>query len=145
MLDAITVVVSEAFVPGRIVQYRERADFNRRAGIGRIYMRDDLERIQPNSAQEVLDRVLWGSRCRPLILLDGLPFDGPMTMVHGEDVEGIEIYRGLTQIPPEYYRYGMCGLAMVWSRPDPPGMRPFSWGRAAVAGFLVGLIALLAQ
>jgi hypothetical protein len=145
VLDAITVVVNEPFVPSRIIQYQERADFNRRAGIGRIYMRDDLARLQPNSAQEVLDRILWGASCRPLILLDGLPFDGPMTMIHGEEVEGIEIYRGLTQIPPEYYRYGMCGLALVWSRTDPPGMKPFSWKRLGFAGLLVALIGLVVR
>ncbi len=145
VLDGISVVVHEPFVPIRIVQYLERADFNRRAGIGRIYMREDLERLRPNSPQEVLDRVLWGAQCRPQVLLDGLPFMGRMTMLDGESVEGIEIYRGITQIPPEFYRNGMCGLALVWSRTDPPGMKPFSWKRMGFAGLLVALIGLLVK
>jgi hypothetical protein len=78
-------------------------------------------------------------------MLDGLPFDGPMTMIAGDDVEGIEIYRGVTQIPAEYYRYGMCGLTMVWSRHDPPGMRPLTWKRAGVAGALIVLLGWLAR
>ncbi len=141
-LDAVTVVAQRRAEPMRIVRFRERATFNQRAGIGRIYMREDLDRLAPNSAQEVLDRVAW-TQCRPHVLLDGLPFEG--SMINGDVIEGIEIYRGITQIPIEYYRSGMCGLAMVWSRSDPPGMRPFSWRRAAVAGVLVALVALLAR
>ncbi len=143
-LDAVTVVTQRRAEPMRIVRFRERASFNQRAGIGRIYMREDLDRLSPNSAQEVLDRIIW-TRCRPHVLLDGLPFEGSMSMVDGDVIEGIEIYRGITQIPIEYYRSGMCGLAMVWSRSDPPGMRPFSWRRAAVAGVMVLLVGLFAR
>jgi hypothetical protein len=39
----------------------------------------------------------------------------------------------------------MCGLALVWSRIDPPGMKPFTWKRVAFAGLLVALIGLLVQ
>lgn len=144
-LDAVTVVAQRRAEPMRIVRFRERATFNQRAGVGRIYMREDIDRLSPNSAQEVLDGIIWTNRCRPLVLLDGLPFEGSMSMVDGDVIEGIEIYRGITQIPIEYYRSGMCGLAMVWSRSDPPGMKPFSWRRAGVAGVLVALVALLAR
>lgn len=144
-LEPITVTARQSMTPVRIQEFRDRADFNRRAGIGRIYTRDDIDRIQPVTPQQILDGVLWGPRCRPVVLLDGLPFEGRMNMVPGEHVEGIEIYRGVTQIPPQYYRYGMCGLAMVWTRPDPPGMRPFTWLRLGVAAALVALIAVVSQ
>jgi len=144
-LEAVTVVTQRRAVPGRILRFRERAEYNQRIGNGRIWTREDLATLRPNHAQEVLDRVLWSNRCEPLVLLDGLPYEGRMTMLAGEDVEGIEIYRGVTQIPAEYYRYGMCGLAMVWSRHDPPGMRPLTWKRAAAAGVIVVLIGLIAR
>jgi hypothetical protein len=142
-LQAVTVVAQRSAVPLRITQFRERADLNQRMGVGRIYMREDLDRLRPNSPQEILDGVIWTARCAPEVLLDGLPVDGRITSLAYDEVEGIEIYRGINQIPQEYYRYGMCGLAMVWTRTDPPGMRPFSWWRAAVGAGLLALIGLL--
>ncbi len=144
-LEAVTVVAQRRAIPNRIVRFRERAAYNQRTGIGRVWTREDLARLRPVNAQEILNRVLWTNRCQPHVMLDGLPFDGPMTMIAGDDVEGIEIYRGVTQIPAEYYRYGMCGLTMVWSRHDPPGMRPLTWKRAGVAGALIVLLGWLAR
>ncbi|MDR0786585.1 MAG: carboxypeptidase-like regulatory domain-containing protein [Gemmatimonadota bacterium] len=143
VLQAVTVVAQRQAIPPRILQFRERAALNQRAGIGRIWTREDLASLRPHSAQDVLDRVLWANRCRPLVMLDGLPFEGPMTMLGPDEIEGIEVYRGVTQIPPQYYRYGMCGLAMVWSRHDPPGMRPLTWRRAVAAGTIVLLLGLM--
>jgi hypothetical protein len=144
-LQPVTVVAQRRAEPIRITEFRERAELSRRMGRGRVYMRDDLDRLNPNSAQEVLDGVLWGARCRPLVLLDGLPTDGRIFGLSGDQLEGIEIYRGVNQIPPEYYRYGMCGLALVWSRVDPEGMRPLTWARVAVAGVIVAVIGLLSR
>jgi hypothetical protein len=142
-LDAVTVVTTRRFEPMRITEFRERAEESQRLGRGRVYMRADLERIQPISAQQLFDAVPWGIGCRPLVLVDGLPADGELHMLHPEDLEGVELYRGVNQIPPEYYRYGMCGLAMVWRRVDPEGMRPLTWARVAVAVVVLGIIGMM--
>jgi hypothetical protein len=143
VLDAITVVAGRGYEPIRITEFRERAELSRRMGRGRIFMREDLERMRPVSAQDILDRYIWSNRCQPTVLLDGLPTEGRITWVAGADVEGVEIYRGVTQIPPEYYRYGMCGLVLVWQRPEPPGFRPWTWRRAIVAGAILVFMGVL--
>jgi hypothetical protein len=143
-LAPVTVVAQRSFVPSRILEFRERAELSQRLGRGRIFMREDIERLRPTSAQQLLDTALWGIGCRPVILLDGLPVQGRLTAVGPDHIEGIELYRGVNQIPPEYYRYGMCGLALVWSRADPPGARPLTWRRALVAGAVAVLLLILA-
>jgi len=142
-LEAVTVVARRRAEPLRLMQFRERAELNQRTGLGRIYTREDLDRIRPNSPQQILDGIVWGARCSPRVLLDGLPVEGQVPGLNYDELEGIEIYRGVTQIPLEFYRNGMCGLVMVWTRIDPPGMKPFSWARAAVAAGLVVVIGIL--
>ncbi len=142
-LEPVRVISSRTLIPGRIREFRDRAEINQRLGRGRIYTRDEMERFGPMSAQEVLDGFMRVPNCRPQVMLDGLPIDGRLVGVKAEDLEGIESYRGVNQIPPEYYRYGMCGLTMLWSRPDNPNARPFTWRRALVAGALVSIIGLL--
>jgi len=142
LLDPVTVVVTQRVEPFYIRDFRERAALSRRLGRGRIYTREDLDRLQPFSAQELLDTVLWTNRCRPTILLDGIAAGGRLNWLSGEDVEGVEIYRGVNQIPAQYYRSGMCGLVLVWQRTDQP-MRPWSWTRVAVAGVLLALFGVL--
>lgn len=141
-LEPVRVISSRTLIPGRIREFRNRAEMNQRLGRGRIFTRTQMERFGPMSAQEVLDGYMRVPNCRPIVLLDGLPVEGRLVGIRAEDLEGIESYRGVTQIPPEYYRYGMCGLTMMWSRADVPG-RPFTLRRALVAGALVAIFGLL--
>jgi Carboxypeptidase regulatory-like domain len=144
-LDAVTVTVTGRTEPARIVEFRQRAEENRRLGRGRVYLREDLERLQPTSAEALVSSIPWGSRCQPEILVDGLPPVESLAGIRSEDIEGVEMYRGVTQIPQEYYSYGMCGLAMIWLRVDPPGARPLSWGRVVGAGIVLALLALFSR
>jgi hypothetical protein len=141
LVEGVTVIGRTPFEPVRLVEFRERAELNQRMGVGRIYMRDDLDRLNTTSARDLLAGLTVGS-CRPTILLDGLPADGVLFGLSAEDLEGIEVYRGVTQIPPEFYRYGMCGLTMLWTRASHPDAKPLSWTRAIVAGAILGLIGL---
>jgi len=143
VLDAITVTAARSYEMIRIAEFRERAELSRRMGRGRIYMREDLERMRPVTAQEVIDLFNWRNRCQPTVLLDGLPTEGRITWVSGDDIEGVEIYRGITQIPTEYYRHGMCGLVLVWQRPTPPDFRPWTLRRAIVAGAILVFMGIL--
>lgn len=143
ILDGVRVLASTATVPHRILEFRERATLNQRLGRGRIYLREELDRLRPNSPHDLLEAQAWIARCRPTILLDGLPVEGRLPPMHYEELEGVEFYRGVNQIPPEYYRYGMCGLAMVWTRPDPPNARPLTWRRVVVGSVIMLLIGVL--
>lgn len=145
LLEAVRVVSARPLIPSRIRDFRERAELNQRIGRGRVYTREALDRYGPMSARNLLDVVGYIPNCRPVVLLDGLPIDGPLVGLSAEDLEGVETYRGVTQIPPEYYRYGMCGLTMLWTRADAPGARPFTWRRAIAAGVIVTIMGLLAR
>lgn len=67
--------------------------------------------------------VLRGSRCPPLVFIDGFPANAgvmDLDMLDLASVEGIEIYSGAASVPPEFMgargTHG-CGVVAVWSRP----------------------------
>ncbi len=72
---------------------------------------------------------LRGSRCPPLVFLDGFPatageFD--VDMIELSSLEGIEVYNGLTSVPPEFIGPRMlerCGVIAIWTHPTPPRVR----------------------
>jgi hypothetical protein len=66
---------------------------------------------------------LRGSRCPPLVFIDGFPANAgvmDLDMLDLASVEGIEVYSGLATVPPEFMgargTHG-CGVIAVWSRP----------------------------
>jgi len=72
---------------------------------------------------------LRGSRCAPLVWLDGAPamageFD--LDVITPESVSGIEIYPGPATVPIEFRStrgLESCGVIVVWSRVDAPEPR----------------------
>jgi TonB family protein len=72
---------------------------------------------------------LRGSRCAPLVWLDGAPamageFD--LDVISPESVSGIEIYPGPATVPVEFRStrgLETCGVIVVWSRVDAPEPR----------------------
>lgn len=66
---------------------------------------------------------LRGSRCPPLVFIDGFPADAgvmDLDMIDIANVEGVEIYSGVATVPPEFMgargNHG-CGVVAIWSRP----------------------------
>src|SRR5512132_133013 len=66
---------------------------------------------------------LRGSRCPPLVFIDGFPTDAgvlDLDMIDLAGVEGLEIYSGVASVPPEFMgargQHG-CGVVAIWSRP----------------------------
>ncbi len=59
-------------------------------------------------------------RCSPLLYVDGIKFgraDEVLDQVGPTDIEGIEIYRRATEVPPEFGGlYARCGVILVWTR-----------------------------
>ncbi len=115
------------------------AEFNRRAtsGNGRYITRDYIEKRKPANLMDLLrsvpgvriecprgDRVcrIRMSRaprnCGPGYFLDGIPSDpSVLYLTSPGDVEGIEVYSGPSETPPELegIRSG-CGAVAIWTR-----------------------------
>jgi Carboxypeptidase regulatory-like domain/TonB-dependent Receptor Plug Domain len=74
--------------------------------------------------QVVMTRGAGGRNCLPAIYVQGLPFSGTMDDFAALDVEAVEVYVGLSEIPPELMRGGrlVCGAIVVWTRD--PGKKP---------------------
>ena len=144
-LEPLRVVAKRTYRVGRLAEYYNRAEWSRKTGFGKVFMRDELERSKPTTLMNIVRMYPQRLRCQPLYLIDGLPVaERDIDVINPEDVEGIEIYRGVNEVPVEYAHRSACGLVMVWSRIDATGGRPFSWKRllmgAAAAGFLILLM-----
>lgn len=148
-LDPIVVTERRRYPNLRIQGFYERAEWVQRSGFGRILTKDDLARIRPHSMRMLLATQPMGfragARCQPRIYIDGMDLGAGAEAVelldgtiHWEDIEGIELYRGATQIPPQYTRGNDCGAVLVWSKAG--SGNPFSWRRLAVAAGILLLM-----
>lgn len=125
---------------GKMAEFNER----RSRGVGLYVTRADIERRQPASMSEMLrnlpgvsvsqrsdagpkpvhmDRSAASSKsgvCHVQLYVDGLPYpDGSVDDFPPETVEGVEIFRGASEIPASFRtRDAGCGLISVWTR-DP--------------------------
>ncbi len=143
--EPLRIVARRPYRLGRLAEYYDRAQWTRKTGLGRVLMRDDIDRMGIFSVSSLIRTTPSRFGCQMTYMLDGLPIEPDIldSMIRPDEVEGIEIYRGFTQIPPQYMNRTNCGLVLVWTRLDPPGARPFSWKRVFVglgaAGVLFGL------
>jgi hypothetical protein len=143
-VDPLKVVGRKTFTPSRLMGYFERADWAKKSGFGRIYMRDDIESMNLfdiSTLFQMSPGVTSALLTRPCtFMLDGLLIERDVIdrLVRPEEVEGVEIYSRRSQIPGEFLGKADECLAMVWSRTDPPGARPFSWKRVAFGAGVVG-------
>jgi hypothetical protein len=79
----------------------QSADFSRTAPVsGRSYYR-------PNTRG-----------CVPMIFLDGVQAEGfDLDNLDPENVEGLEVYKGASEVPPAFNRSaGLCGAVLIWTR-----------------------------
>jgi hypothetical protein len=118
------------------------AGFFRRRGVnpGTFVTRAQIERRNPVRMSDML-RNMAGMQLTPTVagqsrassgrepravscpiqyFVNGTPVNAfNIDDVRPEDVEGIEIYRGFSQIPPEFNRgMAMCGVIVIWTRLD---------------------------
>mgnify|MGYP002780515169 CR=1 FL=1 len=138
------LALAELTVQARRSRGREmlaaRGFFARReAGFGRFITRDEIERQNPRLLSEVLWRVPGvqlsptpfsqnhatmarngGRRCPIQYFIDGIPAAGyNIDDMPATDVEGLEVYRGASEIPAEFNRRtAMCGVIVIWTRID---------------------------
>jgi hypothetical protein len=114
-------------------------DFLRRSqeGGGRYFHRAEIERRDPRTVGDLL-RGIAGMRvdcrgamcranfvraprsCQPAYYLDGIPVDGTVVWLQSpRDLEGVEVYSGEAEVPPELNRYSGCGVIVLWTRSPP--------------------------
>ena len=128
------------------------AAFRRRRedGHGHFLDRGDIEARNPASTSDLLrtlsgvrvTRDAWGrsrvtitrfgDRCRPTVYTDGvLTSSMPVDAVRPESIIAIEVYRGASEVPPQYNPPTVqnCGTILIWTRNPgrtPPGVEPDS-------------------
>ncbi len=144
-VEAIPVAAIEVKAEARRdfgAEYLERAGFDRRrrTGFGAFITRAELEKQNPSYLSDALRRVSGvrlaprsqrgdsyatmarsGARNCPIqYYVDGATI-GPgfnIDEIHARDVQGLEIYRGGSQVPPEFNRRTAgCGVIVIWTRP----------------------------
>lgn len=131
-------------VEGQRARSEAPAEFEQRqaAGFGRFITRDDIVRRNPIQLFHMIDGVpgllvdqssgrVTNTRgasmrgtCEPLYFVDGARLDagqgtsqGPLTFFQPEDIAGIEVYRGVAELPQQYGgTSGACGAILIWTR-----------------------------
>jgi hypothetical protein len=166
-LDPLTVEARGSAADLGVLQgYYERMRWNERAGVGRFITRDAIDARGPGSMSDMLREIPRLSvhrargtgafvtarsprgECHPALFIDGMRVNRRDRayvddMIQPADVEGVEIYVGLAQLPGVYHDDTGCGVLLVWTRRAPDGGTPMTWRRALVAAGLVGVIFLL--
>ena len=121
---------------GRMAGFYQRRDL----GIGHFVSREKLEHDNPAQITDVFRRLPGvqilstrfirnairfrgnGGGCWPLVWLDGAPLptaEFDLDFLSPQSIEGIEVYSGISQIPPQFMGsrgLGSCGVIVVWSR-----------------------------
>ncbi|HSJ23657.1 MAG TPA: TonB-dependent receptor plug domain-containing protein [Longimicrobiales bacterium] len=151
-LDPLTVKGRAEIDIGFLAGYYERIERQQRLGIGHVLTRDrieeraaldvaDLLRELPGvhvvqgmrQVQSILFRGGARGECVPRVYLNGILQNrggaaGDLAAVDETvrpyDLEGLEVYRGVSEMPAEYYDDTRCGVILLWTRRDADGGSP---------------------
>jgi len=74
--------------------------------------------------QVIMNRGAGARACIPTMFVHGMPYSGMLDDFVADDIEALEVYVGVSEIPPEFDKIGrgVCGVIVVWTRD--PGKRP---------------------
>jgi len=74
--------------------------------------------------QVIMNRGSGARACIPTMFVHGMPYSGMLDDFAADDIEALEVYVGVSEIPPEFDKVGrgVCGVIVVWTRD--PGKRP---------------------
>lgn len=166
-LEPLTVEARSAQADvGFLRGYYDRMEWNRRVGVGRFITRDAIDARNPLDMSDMLRELprvtvnrargtgayvtmrAGRGECTPALYVDGVRTNRRERafideIVRPMDVEGVEVYVGMAQLPGSYHDENLCGVVLVWTRRTSEGGRPFSWRRALVAGGIVGAVLML--
>jgi len=108
---------------------------------GTFITRQDIERRQARSASDILRTVAGVSvantrlgpqlmmtrgagarRCFPQLYVHTTPYSGMIDDFAADDVEAIEVYNGISEVPPDLNTMGrpICAAVVIWTREPPP-------------------------
>jgi hypothetical protein len=140
----VRVLAQRSIRNSQISTYYDRADWSRKTGLGRVIMRDEIERMGLARVGNLLVQYPPRAACRMTYMLDGMTMNREDIdrSIMPEDVEGVEIYRSSNQVPVEFATRTTCGLVLIWTRHDRAGV-PFSWRRFLILSSVVGGLVLL--
>jgi hypothetical protein len=171
-LEPLIVKARTAVDLGFLAGYYERIERQERLGAGHIFTRDRIEERQAIDVSDLLRDVpslsvveasnrvrtimLRSSRgeCVPKVYINGVRQNrggafGSMAVVDDvvrpHELEGVEVYRGISEMPADFYDEGHCGVVLLWTRRDAQGGRPYTlrlllFGLAGLAGMIVLLM-----
>jgi hypothetical protein len=141
--DSAAHILETVQVTGKVVYDRATEEFNaaKKRGFGYFLDRETIEQRQPFQATDLLrtapgvtvySGALGGSStisirgsamsggCQPGLVIDGLPFQGGAgdidQLVRPEDIAGMAVYRGPSEVPVEYQSASSCGVIQIWTR-----------------------------
>jgi hypothetical protein len=83
--------------------------------------------------QVIMNRGAGARTCVPTMFVHGMPYSGMLDDFIADDIEALEVYVGISEVPPELDKNGkgICGAIVVWTRdprkplsptPTPPGI-----------------------
>jgi hypothetical protein len=135
------VKVEEKVAPSSWLSLFEKHRSNNR---GTFFTRKDIERRQARTASDIL-RVVAGvsvantrmgpqlvmtrgagaRRCFPQLYVHTTPYSGMIDDFSADDVEAIEVYNGISEVPPDLNTMGrpICAAVVIWTREPPPRKR----------------------
>lgn len=146
-VEGLTVVGRRLIGPPGVRDFHRRRERHEKTGFGMVLDREVLEQHAVQTAARVVARespqvretgglggggsilmkrrvVRFGESqwCTPAFFLDGVRVDAiTIRATPASTLEGIEVYRGLTQVPPQYSMAPgarSCGAILAWSRRD---------------------------
>lgn len=134
-VETVTILARAAPIDYRMQGFNERA---RARNGGHFITRSQIETRNAVDALQLIRTVpslrigndsrfgrtvrLRGSNCSPLVFIDGFPLTaGPFDFqsLDAEAIEGIEVYSGLSSIPPDLISVAgpsLCGVIAIWGR-----------------------------
>jgi hypothetical protein len=80
-----------------------------------------IQALRGNAGYQVTMTRGAGSRpCIPVMFYHNVPYSGTLDDFTADDIEALEVYVGISEIPPELDKNGkgICGAIVVWTR-DP--------------------------
>jgi hypothetical protein len=83
--------------------------------------------VQPArvGTQVVMTRGAGARRCLPQLYVHSTPYSGNFDDFAPDDIEALEIYVGISEIPPDLNTMGrpICAAIVIWTREPPPRKR----------------------
>ena len=131
-LAGVTVSERDREVTRSMLDFERR----RRAGMGVFVTREQIEEEQPQHLSDMFRTVpgvivkgggfggyslrIVRGMCQPYYIVDGQYQPGfELDLIPPNDIEGIELYKGSSETPPQFnHMNAVCGVIVIWTR-DP--------------------------